>query len=201
MSPIQRYGPVPKYLPLPARDRSVLLVIDVQESLVKAIEKEIVQTVIEKISLLVKVAKRLEIPIIWTEQYPKGLKETVEPLKSLLKENARYMEKKEFSCILSDAFREVLLTLPSKRKTFVLTGIETHVCILQTAVDMIIDMANPNVYVVADATCSRKKFEHKTAIKFMNTNGVGILTTESIIFSWLEKAGTPEFKEVLSMIK
>jgi len=206
MSPIERplshnyHSFLP--LPLPSKDKSALLVIDVQESLVKAMEKETIESVINKISLLIKVAKRLGIPIIWTEQYPKGLKETVEPLKTLMKDaNARYVEKTEFSCMLSNAFRETIKTLPSEINTFIITGIETHVCILQTAIDMKISHQDWNVYVVADATCSRKKFDFKMAKRYMRANGIGILSAESIIFSWLEKAGTPEFKDVLSMIK
>ncbi len=187
---------------LPSRQNSALLVIDVQEALVKAMEKETIERVIEKISLLIKIAEKLKIPIIWTEQYPAGLKQTVEPLKTLLREaDAKYVEKIEFSCMLSNKFREIIEALHSHINTFVLTGIETHVCILQTAMDIKINDSSSNIYVVADATCSRRKFDSETAEKFMRSNGIGILTSESIIFSWLEKAGTPEFKEVISLIK
>lgn len=187
-------------LPLPSKDKSVLLVIDVQESLVKAMNKETIESVINKISLLIKVAKRLGIPIIWTEQYPKGLKETVEPLKTLLIEtNAKYIEKTEFSCMLSSSFKELITTLPLN--TFVITGIETHVCILQTAIDMKIVHPDWNVYVTGDATCSRREIDFKMAERFMRLNGIGFLSAESIIFSWLERAGTQEFKDILSIIK
>jgi len=193
---------LPSPLPLPAKEKSVLLVIDLQDSLVKAMERETIERVIERISLLVKVAKRLEIPIIWTEQYPKGLKETVEPLKTLLKEaNAKYVEKIEFSCMLSETFRDIIKALPHSLNTFVITGIETHVCILQTAVDMYINDETFNIYVPIDATCSRRSSDFDSAIEFMRSNGIGVLSSEAIIFSWLEKAGTPEFKDVLSIVK
>lgn len=210
MSPLKGFMCPPRYLPLPSRERSVLIVIDVQESLVRAMEKEIIDGVIGKIALLIKAAKRLGVPIIWTEQYPKGLKETVEPLKTLLKEaGAKYIEKTEFSCMLSKPFVEAIERFyENGRRAYIITGIETHVCILQTAMDMMIENWEAGrtgettfVYIPSDATCSRRKAEKEIAERFMSENGVGILSTEAIIFSWLERADTREFKEFLQLLK
>lgn len=176
------------------KDESLLLIIDVQEKLVNALEKE---TVVKKTETLTKAAKILEIPTIVTEQYPKGLGPTVETIKNHLAADTKIIEKSSFSAVKEEGFLETLKSL--NKKQIVICGIETHICVHQTAAELIEE--GFEVYVAKDATASRNKYEFKQGIERMKDNGAKISCVEIILFEWLESSKNPHFKELQGLIK
>ncbi len=177
-------------------ENSMLVIIDMQEKLIKVMEKEIIDKVIKNIIALIEVSKILNIPIILTEQYPKGLGPTIEEIKTVLP-SYNPIEKITFSAFGEEKFIQVLKE--KKREKILLTGIETHVCIWQTSLDFI--MSNYTVFLPKDAVCSRKKLDWETGIDLIKSAGGIITTTETVIFQILKKAGTQEFKKIINFIK
>ncbi|WP_349592438.1 hydrolase [Thalassospira sp. NFXS8] len=182
--------------------RSVLVIVDVQEKLYPAC-LDPVETV-DACCFLLKCANRLSVPAIVTEQYPKGLGHTSKPILDLL-ENAKdiadggnVVRKNSFSCVIADGFIDKLEEIPG-RDQVVIAGMETHVCVLQTVLDLI-DRGR-EVFVVADAVTSRKQEDRIFGIERMRDAGAGIVTRESVMFEWLRVAGTPEFKELSALIR
>jgi nicotinamidase-related amidase len=174
------------------RNASVLLVVDVQTKLMPLIgHSDWVQWNIER--LLVG-AKILGVRVDGSEQYPAGLGPTVEPLAKHL---PRVAEKRLFSCrectdLISawanDGIRQV-----------VVVGIETHVCVLQTALDLL--SAGFEVYVVADAVGSRTDLDREIALSRMSQVGITVTTTESVLFEWCETSSAPEFKQISQLVR
>ena len=179
------------------RDKISLVVVDMQEKLMNAIPEERRETVTINSKILIEMAKTLEIPIIITEQYPKGLGPTIHEIKEAIGDEPRPIEKLVFSCARSSDFKAALKN--TKRTEVLICGIETHVCVLQTTLDLIKD--GYKVYVPADAVTSRKELDWETGIKFMDKAGAVVGTTETFVFQLLERAGTDEFKKFSKMIK
>ena len=176
------------------RDGTVLVVIDVQEKLfVKMEEKE---RIAENICKLIQFSDVLKIPIILTEQYPKGLGPTITEVRELTS-SIKPIEKVEFSCLASSAFKERLAEIHARN--LVLTGIEAHICVAQTAIEALTN--GYRVYVVSDAISSRRREDRTVAIERMRQQGVTIVTSEMLMYEILRKAGTPEFKKILELIK
>jgi len=175
-------------------ENSILLVIDIQEKLVKALDKDVV---VKRSAVLTKAANILEIPTILTEQYPKGLGQTVIQVKQTLASFALITEKTAFSALKEEGFLEKLKTF--NKKQIVLCGIETHVCVHQTAADLIKE--GFDVYVVKDACASRNKYEFKQGIERMQANGAKITCLEIVLFEWLKDAKHHKFKEIQALIK
>lgn len=173
---------------------TLLLVVDVQERLVKALDKDIIVT---KTAILTKAAKILGIPVMVTEQYPKGLGPTVSQVKDYLPEGTQIIEKTAFSAPKAEGFIEALKI--SGRKQVVVCGIETHVCVHQSVADLLDN--GFDVYVAKDACASRAKYEFKQGIERMEANGAKISCTEIILFEWLGDAKNPNFKEIQGLIK
>jgi nicotinamidase-related amidase len=173
---------------------SVLVIVDVQERLAKVMERR--NQVEAAIALLIRVAKLHEIPIVFTQQYTKGLGPTVETLASQL-EGIDHVEKVFFSCCGEEPFNMTLDSM-SRRKV-ILTGMEAHVCVLQTAVDLL--EAGYTVHVPWDAVCSRTDGNRDAGLRFMERAGAFITSAETATFQILEKAGTPQFKEISSLLK
>jgi nicotinamidase-related amidase len=181
-----------------SRDKSQLLIIDVQEKLLPAMSAP--ERVVERCERLVRAARALEIPITISEQYPRGIGATVAPLREALGNAGSVMEKIEFSCLRNDALRDHLHELRRKgRPQVVLGGIEAHVCVTQTAIDL--EDQGFEAFVAADATSSRAKSSRKLALDRMRRSGVDVVDSEMVVFEWLGKAGTPEFKELLAIVK
>jgi len=180
--------------PLLTRDGTVLVVIDVQEKLfVKVEEKE---RIADNICRLIRFADILRMPIVVTEQYPKGLGPTIPEIRELTS-TIKPIEKVEFSCLASSAFRERLDEIHARN--LVLTGIEAHICVAQTAIEA---LANGyGAYVVSDAVSSRRREDKTVAIERMRLQGVVIVTSEMLMYEILRKAGTPEFKKTLELVK
>lgn len=172
-------------------EEAILIVVDVQEKLVRAMEEKIVSKIIKNIIILVEVAKVLEIPVILTEQYPKGLGQTIEDLKKVLPEY-HPIEKITFDCCAEEKF---LATLRSYgRNKVILTGMETHICIYQTALSLL--SKGYFVFLPKDAVCSRKEENWKTGLQLSILAGALPVDTETITFQLLQKAGTEEFKKL-----
>lgn len=176
------------------RQRSCLLVIDVQERLLPAMAAA--GDVVANSAVLIRAAKRLGVPVLLSEQYPKGLGRTVGPLSSLVPEGTA-VEKSEFSCAAAPGYLERLKA--TGRDQLVLTGIEAHVCVLQTALQF--RALGYAVFVVADAISSRKAESVALALARMREAGAMPVTTEMVLFEWLERAGTAEFKELSALIR
>jgi len=176
------------------RQRSCLLVIDVQERLLPAMASG--NQVVANGAVLVKAAARLGVPVLTSEQYPKGLGPTVPALAALLPEGAA-IPKSEFSCAAAPGYVERLKA--TGREQLILTGIEAHVCVLQTALQF--RGLGYSVFVVADAVSSRKPESVALALARMRDAGAVAVTTEMVLFEWLGRAGTPEFKELSALIR
>ncbi len=170
-------------------EQSFLLVVDIQERLVPAVTEG--KRVVESSAWLMEVAKQLEVPILMSEQYPTGLGHTVPRLQRICGPES-IMEKIHFSCAHSDECRRRIAALG--RKQVVLTGMETHVCVLQTALGLI--TADYHVFVVADAIASRNVEDGKLALERMRGEGVRIVSREMVVFEWLHRAATDQFRDI-----
>lgn len=174
---------------------SVVMIIDVQEKLLNAVFNK--ASLEKKATTLANTAKILEIPVIVTEQYPKGLGATVETLREVLPENTQYFEKTAFSALENNDVLEALKN--SGKKQVVIFGIETHICVSQTTNALI--QEGFEVSVIRDACGSRSELEYLAGLDRMKDNGAHVLTTEIALFEWLKGAKHPKFKEVQMLIK
>jgi nicotinamidase-related amidase len=145
---------------------------------------------------LIEAAKLLDIPVVVTEQYPKGLGPTVSEIKDALP-SYEPLEKITFDCCKGDGFLEKISLL--KKKQIILAGMETHVCVLQTCLSLLKEKYG--VHLVSDAVCSRKKEDFIAGKEMMRDAGAVISCTETVLFQLLEKAGSQEFKEISRRIK
>jgi len=175
-------------------EQSCLIVIDMQERLVPAMQAP--ARTIKNAGVLIQAAKRLGIPTLLTEQYSKGLGPTVKDLKTLA-DGVPIIEKLHFSCMKDDGFAHQFRSL--NRKQVVIAGMEAHICVLQTAVNLMGE--GYQIFVVTDATSSRTIDSEKACLDRLGAAGAGIVTTEMVVFEWLCKAGTEEFKELLPLVK
>lgn len=177
----------------------ILLVIDVQE---KLFPKVFNKNIIEKNSqVLLKTFKLLELPILLTEQYPKGLGSTIVSLQKIYSEihknNLLRFEKSNFSCVPEDNFKNILKN--KKKKQVLILGIETHVCILQSAFDLKSEGYYP--YVITDAVGSRDNNNHESALKRFVAHGIDLVTSEMVVFELLRNFKHPKFREIRQLIK
>lgn len=175
-------------------EESCLVVIDIQEKLVPAMQAP--ARVIRNTALLMKAADRLGIPILMTEQYPAGLGRIVPQLQGIA-DSAEVIEKIHFSCMNEGAFRDRFVELG--RRQAVITGMEAHICVMQTGADLM--EKGFEIFVVTDATASRSLDSEKACLDRLGASGAGIVTTEMVVFEWLGRAGTDEFREILPLIK
>jgi nicotinamidase-related amidase len=179
---------------LEARKASLLLV-DVQERLLPAMADP--ETVMAKCSILLKAAAALTVPVTISEQYPKGLGPTVT---GLVPEQAVVMEKLAFSCWRDEALKEHFIQYhDSGRPLVIVAGVEAHVCVLQTCIDL--SNAGFGVFAVADAMASRKPESAALAFDRMRAAGIEVVNTEMVVFELLERAGTAEFKALSGLIR
>jgi nicotinamidase-related amidase len=176
------------------KEQAVLLIVDIQERLAAVMEKK--DRVVKNNQHLIELAKMINMPVVVTEQYPKGLGRTVPELQTALP-NYRPVEKLTFDCCGQPTFLPALKSL--NRNTVILTGMETHICVLQTCLGLLKD--GMNVHVVQDAICSRTNENWKTGMEFMREAGAVITCTETVLFQLLKAAGTAEFKAISQRIK
>ncbi|MBW2147870.1 MAG: isochorismatase family protein [Deltaproteobacteria bacterium] len=178
------------------RPGTVLAVVDIQESLFGVLKKEVSGKLLRNVTILIKLARKLDIPILLTEQYPKGLKQTILPLKEVLGDLTP-IEKTTFSCCDAPGFEKRLDEL--KAGSVILTGIETHVCILQTALDLL--KLQYRVFVPCDAVASRWKLNWETGLRIMSESGAAVTSTEVLVFQLLQRADTEEFKHMAPALR
>ena len=175
--------------------RASLLLVDVLERRLTAMEDG--EEVIRKAAILIKAAKTLGLPIAVSEQYPKGLGHTVSQLGD---HGGQVFAKTSFSCWHDDVLRAHFISLhEGDRPLVVVSGIEAHVCVLQTCIDLA--AAGFGVFVVADAVSSRKAKSVELALDRMAANNVQVVNTEMVLFELLEKAGTQQFKGLSGLMK
>lgn len=172
----------------------VLLIIDIQERLVPAMKEK--DTVVKNCQHLIELAKLYAIPVVVTEQYPKGLGKTVPELQSSLAEY-KPIEKTSFGCCGEPVFMTELKKIG--RKKVIVTGMETHVCVLQTVMGLLKDGFVPHL--VRDAVCSRNEENRDAGIEFMRDAGAVVTCTETVLFQLLKAAGSDEFKKISQRIK
>lgn len=169
------------------RDNSCLLLVDIQEKLAPLVVNS--EDMISNCKWLMDIASELDVPLIASEQYRKGLGKTVEPLISSIPGDIE-IDKLHFSCYKDANFLKSWSKL--NKKQAVIAGIETHVCILQTALDLL--KAGIEVFVVVDAVSSRNQLNHQYGLDRMRAEGVRLVTREMVFFEWMEQAGTSVFK-------
>ncbi len=174
-----------------------LLVVDIQERLARAMPESVLQQAVHNSSILLQAANLLQLPVLHTEQYPKGLGATLNGIAAHLPDACQHFEKTAFSCCATEGFNACLTS--NGRSQVVITGMETHVCVLQTALDL--QASGQQVFVVADAVCSRHHFNHLNALARMQAAGVSIVSTESILFEWLRDASHEHFKTLSRLIR
>lgn len=181
-------------IPRLSRDTSTLAVIDIQEKLLPAIfEKERIVTASAR---LARASAILGIPTLATEQYRKGLGPTVPEIASAISGFAP-IEKMAFSACGAPAFLTALQSL--NRPNIILCGIEAHVCVMQTCLDLL--EHGYNVFVAADAVSSRTLENAQLGLQRMRDTGAVIVSSEMALFELLKEAGTPQFKQILPLVK
>lgn len=181
----------------PEKEDMALVVVDIQDNLLKVFNEEIREKVVYKSSLIIRYFRYKKLPIIVFEQYPKGIGPTNQAIKDALEDDYKPVTKSCFSGVRAEGFKETLEK--AGKKQIVLIGIESHICVLQTCYDLL--SLGKDVFVPVDAVGSRFKLDWQTGVKNMEGMGANITTAEILIFKWLEKAGTEDFKAMLPYLK
>jgi nicotinamidase-related amidase len=192
-------------LPLPLSDiartplqaeNCTLVVIDIQQKLLPPIFNK--EQLVRNTSLLVRLARILDIPVLVTTQYAKGLGETVPEILSLVGDT-KPIDKLEFSCFGKESFCSAVKSVPGNRNTMLLCGMETHICVMQTALGAL--EQGYLVHVASDAVGSRAEWNWKIGLERMRDAGCVISSTEMMMYELLRKSGTEAFKELLQHLK
>lgn len=176
-------------------NHSLLVLIDMQERMMPAINRS--DAVVTEALRLVKACQELKVPILVTEQYPKGLGATIEPLQGALGEWYRPVEKTSFSACEEYEFMAQFESIA--RQHVLLCGVETHICVYQTARDFV--NMGYSVQVVTDASGSRAHYNHDLAIGKMARHGVEATSVEMALFELMERSDIPQFKAVSALVK
>lgn len=177
-------------------EECVLAVVDIQEKLLPPIFNK--EELVCNAKLLIHLAKLLNVPIVATTQYARGLGATVPEIASLLDGGAVY-DKLEFSCFGSDQFCGELKSLPGQRNTVLICGMEAHICVMQTALAAL--NRGYLVHVAADAVGSRAESNWRIGLRRMEAAGAVISSTEMMMYELMRASGTPVFKEMLKHLK
>lgn len=173
-----------------------LVVVDIQTKLTAAMPVKVLARLQRNTGLLLKSATLLNMPVSATEQYPKGLGSTEPEILKMLPNSTSMYEKTSFSAAGAEGFISDLED--SGRKQIVIAGMEAHVCVLQTALDLF--SRGYEVFVIADAVCSRQRESYETALIRMRQTGIVISDAESILFEWLRDAKHEQFKSIQSLL-
>lgn len=174
--------------------KSIAIVIDIQERLFPFIHEN--EALASRCAILIHGLRVLEVPIVVTEQYPKGLGKTIAPIRAAAEETT-CIEKITFSCCGADEVEARILAM-AKHQVIVM-GIEAHVCVLQTVLDL--RHQGQTAIVVEDCISSRRENDKRIAVERMRDVGAIITTAESLLFELLERAGTDQFKEISKLVK
>jgi nicotinamidase-related amidase len=174
---------------------AALAVIDVQGKLTGLVHDH--AKLLTNIKYFIKAAEAFDLPILWSEQAPEKIGETVDSVKDLLCPLVKSIHKRSFSCYGCPEYVEELKKI--NRRQIILTGIETHVCVYQTARDL--HAHGYQVYLIADAVSSRQEFDYQLAIARMRQEGIVITTLEMAMCELLRTADHPKFKEIIVHLK
>jgi nicotinamidase-related amidase len=177
------------------KEETSLLMIDVQERLLPSIDRR--GAVIQNVIRLLKTAEVLSLPVLYTEQYPKGIGSTEASVLAALPEGARRFEKMTFSCCEEPDFPGIFEA--TMRPVTVVFGTESHICVLSTTEDLL-DRGR-KVVIAADACGSRTSENHNLALATLRSCGALVLPTETVVYQLLGRSGTPEFKTMLPLFK
>jgi nicotinamidase-related amidase len=177
-------------------ERCALLVVDIQEKLLPPIFQK--EQLVRNSQLLIRAASVLKIPAVMTTQYAKGLGKTVPEVTSLLPETEA-IDKDRFSCFGSDTFCGLLKRLPGNLNTLLLCGMESHICVMQTALAALRE--GYIVHVASDAVSSRTEWNWKIGLERMRAAGAVISSTEMMIYELMRSSSSPAFKEMLPHLR
>ena len=178
-----------------APDKTVLVVVDIQERLVSAMPQDIYLNMRNTVRFLLQAAGLFGIPVVTTEQYPKGIGHTVPELAGACQ--GTVVEKVSFGCCGEPNFMATLQK--HNRSQVIITGMEAHVCVLQTALELSSD--GFDVFVAADAVCSRNPDNRQNALDRIRQAGATVTNTESVLFEWLRDAGHEHFKAISKLVR
>ena len=176
-------------------DNTVILIIDIQEKLLKAVFNQ--DALAKNAEIVAKASNILNLSVFVTEQYPQGLGETIPTIKEYLPKQTKFYEKTAFNALANEDLRKALKA--SNVKNIIILGIETHICVYQTVSSLIEE--GYNVIVLNNCCGSRDIFEYNTALNFMQNIGASIKSTEMILFELLKTAKHPDFKSIQALIK
>lgn len=179
----------------PNAQNSLLLMVDMQEKLLPAMHEG--ENCIKRNLLLLQGAAALELPVIVSEQYPQGLGATMPELRQTCRKEWPVGAKTSFSCFGDEELATLIRNLNAE--TLIISGVESHVCVLQTALDAVND--GYQVIAVSDAVTSRKPEDRRTALKLLAANGVQVMSAESILFLLLGSAKHPGFKTISGLVR
>ena len=177
--------------------KTALILVDFQEKLFAAMAPERKEETRENTLLLLELARVMRVPILYTEQYPVGLGKTIPSIREKLPEGAEPFEKLEFSCWRAEGFARQFRFLGARGA--ILLGMESHVCVLGTALDM--RSEGITVHVPRDAVLSRTVENLQTGLDLMDRAGAVVTSTETLVFQFLERAGTTPFKAMAKLLK
>lgn len=176
-------------------DRSVLVVVDMQEPFLRNLYER--ERVVQNCRLLIQSANILKVPVIATLQYAQKMGGVIPEIAEVLPDGCEPIDKMCFSCYLSDPFRAALMA--TERTQVVICGVESHICVMQTALDA--QSAGFQVQVPEDAVSSRSRENWQIAMRRLRHADVVVTCTESVIYEWLVQAGTDEFRQILPLVK
>jgi hypothetical protein len=178
------------------RDDAFLLVVDIQKNLFNAMKEKVQEILKKNAIILLNTALKMSIPVIVSEQYRKGLGLTIGELQDYISDEDNY-EKIHFDCTKD---KDLFEAIEKKgKKTAIITGIESHICVFQTAISLL--ERGYRVVIASDAVASRRKHDWLQALSMLEKAGALVYPTETIAFMLLEKAGTPEFKYLSPLFK
>jgi isochorismate hydrolase len=179
----------------PVRSESVLIIVDYQDAILKTFAEPIREQLHRQTALAIRMAQQLEIPIIVFEQYPKGLGETNAEIKEVLGDDYRPLPKRVFSGagLILDRLKEL------GRRQLLILGIETHICVMQTAVDLL--DTGYAVFPLSDAIGSRYTHDWRSGLEVMRRAGAQPITLQTVLYNYLNAAEGPDFKAMLPFLK
>ena len=177
-------------------NNSCLVIVDVQEKLTAAIPAKVINRLRKNTGILLNAANELDVPVITTAQYPQGLGPIESAITQNLPDATINFDKTCFSCLAAEGFNAHLTKL--NKKQIILIGVEAHVCIFQSAVELVAE--GYDVYVVIDAVASREFTSYESALLRLKQSHINLLNTESVLFEWLRDASHPKFKTLTKLI-
>lgn len=176
-------------------DKAVLVVIDIQERLVPAMPEKVYKRLRETVKMLAQAAKLLDVPVVTTEQYPKGIGHTVPELADSCCD--KVVEKVSFGCCGEPAFLEAIKE--TGRTQVIVTGMEAHVCVYQTVLGLLED--GYHVHLLSDAVCSRNKNDYLSGVANASQAGAVVATAETVLFQMLKESTHEQFKAISKFVK